>query len=228
MLRARRQLAWLLVLAVLLAVLASALGRAAQAGDEEQPSVATVRARAPNPIAGERLYAICAACHGTEGGGRAAGEIPVIAGQHPGVLIRQLVAYRNGVRWDVRMEHAAQIRRLGDAQAIADVAAYVARLPLPLGNQRGAGQNLDSGANVYDRRCRSCHGAAGEGSAVRDVPRLAAQHYGYLRRQFFDVLEHRRPELEASHSAAMQGLDRDAIDGIADRLSRFKPAKNSR
>lgn len=228
MLRARRQLAWLLILAVLLAVLASALGRAAQVGDEEQPTVATVRARASNPIAGERLYAICAACHGTEGGGRPVGEIPVIAGQHPGVLIRQLVAYRNGVRWDVRMEHAAQIRRLGDAQAIADVAAYVARLPTPLGNQRGAGQNLESGANVYDRRCRSCHGAAGEGSAVRDVPRLAAQHNGYLRRQFFDVLEHRRPELEVSHSAAMQGLDRDAIDGIADRLSRFKPAKNSR
>lgn len=226
MLRARRQLAWLLVLAVLLAVLASALGRAAQAGDEEQPTIATVRARAPDVAAGEHLYAICAACHGTLGGGRAAGEIPAIAGQHPGVLIRQLVAYRNGVRWDVRMEHAAQIRRLGDAQAIADVIAYVSRLPTPTTNQRGVGRNLAIGATLYDRRCRSCHGAAGEGSAVRDVPRLAAQHYGYLQRQFFDVLEHRRPELEASHAVAMRGLDRDEIDGIADRLSRFEPAKN--
>ena len=208
----RRNMMWLLVFALLIAIVASTLAR---------PGT-------PNLAEGERLYAICAACHGVDGGGRAIGEIPVIAGQHAGVLKRQISAYRRGARWDVRMEHAAQIRRLGDDVAIADVAAYVASLPPPKSNQRGDGTNLALGARLYAQRCRSCHGANGEGDSRTDAPRLAAQHHGYLQRQFLDVLEDRRPELGASHGAVMRGLDRAAIDGIADHLSRITPVKNSR
>lgn len=204
----RRPLGWLLLAAFLLGVLATSLARGADIAQ------------------GERLYAICAACHGVDGAGHAVGEIPVIAGQHSSVLIRQIDAYRRGVRWDVRMEHAAQIRRLGDAASVTDVAAYVASLPLPLENQRGDGRNLVNGERLYAQRCRSCHGAQGEGNLRDNVPRLAAQHYSYLQRQFLDVLEKRRPQLSASHVVFMRGLERDTIDGIADHLSRLRPAKN--
>ncbi|NBW88604.1 MAG: cytochrome C [Gammaproteobacteria bacterium] len=210
----RRHLVWLSIVVIALAAVATALGRA------QEPTVADVRARGPDVMRGERLYAVCAACHGVDGAGRAAGEIPAIAGQHVGVLTRQFVAFRGGVRWDVRMEHASQIRQMGDAQAIADVAAYVARLPVTQGNQRGTGEHLDLGARVYAQRCAACHGARGEGRSIGDVPRLAGQHHAYLQRQFLDVLEQRRPGLSESHARVMRGLAQPEIDGIADFLSR--------
>ena len=61
---------------------------------------------------------------------------------------------------------------------------------------------------------------SGQGNAERGIPRLAGQHYAYLYRQFFDVVEQRRPNMSALHLQLMQPLDRAQIVGISDYLSR--------
>jgi cytochrome c553 len=53
------------------------------------------------------------------------------------------------------------------------------------------------------------------------VPRLAGQHYAYLLRHLYDAIDGRRPQMSGSHAAMLKDLDRDALQGIADLLSRF-------
>ena len=79
----------------------------------------------PDLERGSHYFETCARCHGPRGGGTASGEFPRIAGQYFPVLIRQLVAFRNGLRWDYRMEGFADRHRLPDVQAIADVADHL-------------------------------------------------------------------------------------------------------
>src|SRR5687768_6247165 len=44
---------------------------------------------------GRELFAACAECHRADGSGSADGTIPVIAGQHVSVLVKQLVDFRH-------------------------------------------------------------------------------------------------------------------------------------
>jgi cytochrome c553 len=174
----------------------------------------------PDPRRGEELYAPCGACHGVDGRGVADGSVPVIAGQHYTVIAKQLVDYRHGQRWDIRMEHASRMGHLAGGQDLADVAAFVSTLPRGFGPGHGDGSNLGVGAATYFDRCERCHGPLGEGDAERGIPRLSGQHYAYLFRQFFDAVEERRPNMGALHLDLMRPLERAQIDGISDYLSR--------
>jgi len=169
---------------------------------------------------GAQLFGSCVACHGADASGRADGTIPRLAGQHAQVIIRQLVDYRYDKRRDPRMEPVAHAQALRDAQAMADVAAFAATLALRAPAGTGDGAHLASGRGVYAARCAACHGDAGQGDADAAVPRLAGQHYAYLLRQFHDALEGRRPALAGIHGPTLQDLDRAALQGMADMLSR--------
>lgn len=207
------------------AAFGQAVAPPAPAADPDATALAEWRAAlrlVPDRSRGEQLFATCAACHGTDGSGQPDGDAPVIAGQYREVLMRQLVDYRHGRRWDTRMEHVMQLRRLATVNDIADVADFIAALPVTGTVRTGDGRNLAAGATVYLDRCAACHGATGQGVASRGITRLAAQHQPYLYRQFFDVVEGRRPPLSASHGRLMADLDQTQADGIADYLSRMQ------
>ena len=174
-----------------------------------------------NPARGEGLYATCAACHGVTGMGQPDGNAPVIARQHYSVLLKQLIDYRHAQRWDLRMEHVVELKKFTQLQDLVDVAAYVSAMPDPGMTGVGSGQYLREGAWTFVLRCAACHGASAAGSDVSGVPRLAGQHYEYLRRQFFDVAEGRRPQLSASHGRLLHELNKADVDGMADYLSRI-------
>lgn len=213
---------WLALLLAALSSVGLAQSRVGDAGASPAWNLelgAAMRAT-PELRAGEDAYAPCGACHGVDGRGIADGSVPAIAGQHFAVIAKQLVDYRHNRRWDMQMEHAARMRHLEGGQDIADVAAYVARMPRGFGSGTGPGEFLNEGARAYFRHCESCHGALGGGDALRGVPRLAGQHYGYLYRQFFDAVEQRRPNMSRNHIELMARLKREEIVGISDYLSR--------
>jgi len=219
----RRNIWWLLLLSVAVAVLAALLSGAALASDGNPAARGELRdamLATPDPRRGEDLYAPCGACHGVDGRGVDDGSVPAIAGQHYTVVVKQLVDYRHGRRWDIQMEHAARMSHLASGQDLADLAAWVAALPRGFGAGKGDGEHLDVGARSYFRQCESCHGPLGEGDALRGIPRLAGQHYRYLYRQFFDAVEQRRPNMPPQHVQLMAPLDRAQIIGISDYLSR--------
>jgi cytochrome c553 len=174
----------------------------------------------PNLDRGAELYGTCAACHGPTGGGTVDGQVPRIAGQHASVLVKQLVDYRHDRRWDLRMERFADYHYLRDAQAIADVAAYVSSLDQDVQNGKGSGELLTRGADTYVRLCLRCHGPGAIGDAKRAIPRIAGQHYEYLRRQIYDAVDGRRPNFSSAHIRLLGQLDHDDIEAIADYLSR--------
>ena len=74
------------------------------------------------------------------------------------------------------MEAFSDQHHLVDAQAIADVTAYVSQLRPLEASGHGSGELLVHGAESYANACASCHGGAGEGDAEQAVPGLAAQH----------------------------------------------------
>lgn len=195
-----------------------------QAGDvAEQEFAAALHAR-PSLMHGEALFDdTCIACHGPDGGGQANGGVPAIAAQHPRVVIRQLVDYRHGGRFDLRMEHSTGRHRLVNAQDIADVAAYVGQLPPTQAADTGNGDLVTAGQLVYARVCASCHGDSAMGNASDGVPRLAGQHYDYLLGQMIAVTEARRPAFPAEHALLFQHLQRSDLIGIADYLCRLGP-----
>jgi|KBSMisStaDraftv2_1062788.scaffolds.fasta_scaffold13248_5 cytochrome c553 len=175
----------------------------------------------PDAINGEALFDHCASCHGADGGGEADGSTPRIAGQHFRVLVKQLVDFRSGKRWDFRMEGAAEQHHLTGSQDIADVAAYVARMDVAGKRGIGNGEFVEDGSRIYKKQCASCHGPEAEGNAQRDVPRLAGQHYGYLMRQMYDAVDGRRPALPRLHSQRIAPLDFQQVRALSDYLARI-------
>jgi len=181
----------------------------------------------PDPEHGAQLFRNCAVCHGIHGGGTTDGGVPRIAGQHVSVILKQLVDYRHDQRWDIRMEHFADRHHLANAQAMADVAAYVHSLTPDTPPGAGDGQLVEQGAALYSRKCASCHGLSGEGSATRRIPRLAGQHFEYLQRQIYDAVDHRRPNFSRGHIRMLAKLQREDIVGLADFLSRQLPTQKT-
>src|SRR5687767_14292300 len=133
----------------------------------------------PDLARGADLFSTCAACHGPQGRGTSDGEIPAIAGQHGSVLLKQLADFRYDQRWNERMQHFTDRHYLADAQAVTDVAAYVASLPRFPSTSTGIGdgKSLDEGAKVYFRHCEQCHGPLGQGDLLRRRPRLRSEEH---------------------------------------------------
>jgi cytochrome c553 len=170
------------------------------------------------------LRNVCS-CHGPNGQGLPDGSTPRIAGQHFSVLVRQLVDFRYGKRWDFRMEQRANTH-LGAFQDIADVASYLSQQPRKskadevYRDHLADGVNLADGANLYQANCASCHGARGEGDDDEGVPMLTGQHPAYLLRQMYDSVDERRPQLAQLHSKSIKPLNFEALREIAIFLSR--------
>ena len=209
-------------LTLILGMISVCVASVAGAATRERQDLDTLRKLQPDIEHGAEIFAKCAGCHGVDGGGEASGSVPRIAGQHFGVLARQLVDFRHGKRWDMRMEGVATSHDvMPELQDIADVARFVSQLSRDGTRGVGDGQHLEAGAGIYASRCASCHGAKGEGNASRDVPRLAGQHAAYLSRQLYDAVDGRRPALTASHGKRFDDLDFQQVRGIADWLSRI-------
>jgi len=143
---------------------------------------------------GEEAYEICGACHLPSGAGRPDGTFPQLAGQHTTVLIKQMADIRGGLRDNPTMYPFA--KTLTDPQELADVAAYISSLCIP--PDHGQYEGLDAalqtsqGRGLYEKECKNCHGANGEGNKDKFYPVIAGQHYKYLLRQMTGIRDGKR------------------------------------
>ena len=194
----------------------------AAADSRAQRELNQVLASSPDVTHGAELFEKCAACHGADGGGTVNGSVPRIAGQHYRVLAKQIIDFRQGRRWDIRMEGVATSHEvIPELQDVTDVATYVSRLERA--GHRGIrdGQYLERGAGIYAKSCSSCHGADGAGNDKKQIPRIAGQHADYLARQIYDAVDGRRPELSKSHGKRFAPLDFEDVLGLTDYLARL-------
>lgn len=127
----------------------------------------------------------CAACHGLDGNSTVPAN-PILSGQFPDYLARQLADFRRGARRNVMM--ASLIATLTDADMRNVAAHYAAQKPRPSGS--GEGGLAAEGARLYRYgnpgaglpACASCHGAGGAGIDGQ-FPRIAGQHAKYTSSQ---------------------------------------------
>lgn len=193
---------------------------AAPGAEPARQELARARAAKGDADRGALTFKSCATCHGEDGGGTSDGSVPKIAGQHYPVLLKQLVDFRHGKRWDFRMESQADRHHLQSTQELVDVALHVSLLKPTTPAGHGEGSTTAEGATLYERRCAGCHGARAEGDATGNVPSLAGQHYGYLLRQMYDAVDGRRPTLQRHHVQRIEPLDFAQVRSLADFLSR--------
>ncbi len=144
---------------------------------------------------GEEAYEVCGACHLPSGAGRADGTFPQLAGQHSTVLIKQMADIRAGLRDNPTMYPFAAT--LTDPQELADAAAYINSLCIPVdhGKYEGAdaAMQVAKGKELYEKQCLECHGKQGDGNKEKFYPVIAGQHYKYLLRQMTEIRDgHRR------------------------------------
>jgi cytochrome c553 len=188
-------------------------------GDEIEEAMALM----PNLENGLRIYEKCAICHAPTGWGENRGRYPQIAGQYVNVIIKQLIDIRNGDRDNPTMYPFSQHRMLGGPQNVSDIAAYVARLPISLNNEKGPGTDLEHGAKLYKDHCAKCHGVDARGDNDKFCPRIQGQHFSYLLRQFQWFKSGQRHNVDTAMIRRLKDFSERDMIASADFVSRLRP-----
>ena len=195
---------------------------ASAASVSQQELQAAMRVR-PEVALGEQLFLACAACHGSDGGGSHDGNVPIIAGQYFPVIVKQLVDFRHGKRWDIRMERYSSDHVLKDARDIAAVASFASLLPQQRDPASDERQDSANNSQLYAGACAGCHGPTANGSGKQHIPRLAGQNDRYLVRQMHYAMEGRRPNLTQEHLLLLARFAFADLEVLARYLSRLPP-----
>jgi cytochrome c oxidase subunit 2 len=176
-----------------------------QAWLSSHPTFAQTAAQAAgNVAAGKPLYAVCAACHGSQAEGNPALHAPKLSGQGDWYLKRQLKYFKNGARGthdkDVFGKMMAPMAAtLGDDAAIDNVVAYINTLP-DNPAPRTMTKTTTNAQKLYVT-CGACHGADGRGMQATNAPRLAGISDWYLVTQ----LKNFKQGIRGAHPKDMYG-----------------------
>ena len=206
----------------LLSGTASAAEKKWNEGGGEQDEALSLK---PDLENGLEVYEVCAACHLPEGWGKPDGTFPMLAGQHKNVIIKQLADIRALNRDNPTMYPFALPKAIGGAQAIADVSAYIQKLPMNPEPGVGDGKDLALGEKLYKENCVRCHGDNGQGIPEKYYPRIQGQHYKYLVRQFEWIRDGKRRNANPDMVKQIAGFSDKDMRAVMDFVSRQKPPK---
>lgn len=156
----------------------------------------------------------CALCHGTQGEA-GSDELPVLAGQNPKYLAKQLGDFIAGRRKSLMQRFAKGLTE----DDIAAISAYFAAQKAPAHkvndpDLHAAGRFLyhKGSGSAEAPSCQSCHGEKAHGTDL--APRLAGQHAPYLERQLREFTQRARTndnEIMHTLAAALSAFDRKAL-----------------
>ena len=185
----------------------------AQAADAKAPFKA-------DAAKGATLAAACQACH-TADGSRGAVANPILQGQHPEYLVKQLVEFKSGKRVNAVMKGMAAPLSEDDMKHIA--AFYATKQAKP-----GFAKNKDTialGEKIYrggivDRNipaCAGCHSPNGAGIPAQ-YPRMAGQHAEYTEAQLVAFRSGARANSAQMTGVAAKMNDRE-IKAVSDYIA---------
>ncbi|MDI1260078.1 c-type cytochrome [Aquabacterium sp.] len=174
----------------------------------------------PDLAAGEAKAAMCAACH-TADGSRGAATYPILQGQHPQYLAKQLTEFKEGVRKNAVMTGMAAALTPED---IRNISAFYAGKKA----KDGFAKNKDTvalGEKIYRGgiakktvpACAACHGPTGSGIPAQ-YPRLGGQHADYVKAQLTAFRQGDRTN-NASMTSIAANLSDKEIDALADYIA---------
>ena len=196
------------LLAATLALPAVAAGAAAPA----KPDLAKGEATATG---------VCAACH-TADGSRGSPANPIIAGQHPEYLVKQLNEFKAGKRVNAIMQGmAATLATEDDMRNVAAFYASKSAKPGFATNKAtvALGEKIWRGG-IADKKvpaCAGCHGPSGAGIPAQ-YPRLAGQHAAYTEAQLLAFRSGARKN-NAQMMGVVAGMTDADIKAVADYVA---------
>ncbi len=159
---------------------------------------------AGNATIGAAQYAVCAACHGSQGEGNAALNAPKLAGQPAWYLKRQVLSYKTGLRGvapgdTFGQQMVGMVATLPDEAAVDNVVAHIETLPDNATSATIEG-DIARGQKLYTV-CAYCHGGDGMGRQALNAPRLSGSSDWYIARQ----LRHFKDGVRGAHSKDYYG-----------------------
>ena len=163
---------------------------------------------------------VCVSCHSNDGS-RGSPANPIIQGQHPEYLVKQLTEFKAGQRNNPIMRGIASTLSADDMKNVS--AFYATKQPKP-----GFAKNKDSvklGEKIYrggipDRNvpaCAGCHSPTGSGIPAQ-YPRLAGQHADYAEAQLVAFRSGARSNSPQMMTIAQKMSDRE-IKAVADYIA---------
>jgi cytochrome c553 len=191
------------------------------------PEQVTVLKLTGDPVRGKEAFRGCRGCHKADAAGVTDGTYPRLTGQHARVVIKQVTEVRAGIRVNPKMEPFSADHAVSP-QEIADIAVFLATAETTRENGKGDGDAVAKGKKLYEQgRCRNCHGTYGEGDADGPYPVIAAQHYGYLKREMEYIKKGIRGNSHPDMVRAIRNYSHEDIDAMADYLSRLPDYRQS-
>lgn len=197
--------------ASLLAALPATSARAAEAAAVAKPDLAKGQAISTQ---------VCAACH-TADGSRGSPANPILAGQHPEYLAKQLHEFKAGVRKNAIMQGMAATLSEDDMRNVA--AFYASKSAKP-----GFAKNKDLvalGEKIYRGgitekqvpACAGCHSPTGAGIPAQ-YPRVAGQHGDYIESQMNQFRSGQRANSPQMMAIAAKLSDKE-IKAVSDYIA---------
>jgi cytochrome c553 len=183
---------------------------------EEKPAAAK-----PDAARGQAISTqVCAACH-TNDGSRGSPANPILQGQHPEYLVKQLQDFKAGHRDSAVMKAFASALNEADMKNVA--VFYAGKQAKP-----GFAKHKDSVAlgesiwrgGIAGREvpaCAGCHGPTGAG-IPSEYPRLGGQHADYVEAQLTAFRSGARKNSPPMADVAAKMNDRE-IKAVADYVA---------
>ncbi len=180
---------------------------------------APAKAAKPDLVAGQtKATTVCSACHAVDGS-RGMPIYPILQGQHPEYLVKQLTEFKEGKRKNPIMSGMAAILTPDDMR---NVAAFYATKKA----QGGVAKNKElvaAGERIYRGgiakkgvpACAGCHSPNGAGIPAQ-YPRLAGQHADYVKSQLTAFRQGER-----TNSAQMTAIGANLSDKEIEALSDY-------
>lgn len=181
----------------------------------------TKAAAKPDLAAGEaKATTVCAACHVADGS-RGMPTYPILQGQHPEYLVKQLTEFKEGKRKNPIMGGMAGALTPEDMR---NIAAFYATKKAKDGVAKSpelvaAGERIYRGgiAKKGVPACAACHSPNGAGLPVQ-YPRLAGQHGDYIKAQLIAFRQGERTN-NAQMSSISANLSDKEIEALADYIA---------
>jgi cytochrome c553 len=149
------------------------------------------------------------------------GAIPNLAGQNRRYLAKQMALFRSGARVDPAMQVVAAHPTIDNQPNVVALVDYLSHLDWNLRSVKGLGEHLPMAQETYTHDCAACHGADGRGEAGNRVPRIAGQHYPYLRLQLDAAAALHRDLAPPEMTSALRSMPSIQKDALADYVSRL-------
>lgn len=184
-------------------------------------SGAAAAAAKPDLAAGEaKATAVCAACH-TADGSRGMADYPILQGQHPEYLVKQLQEFKSGKRKNAVMNGMAAPLSEADMR---NISAFYASKQAKEGSAKNKelvalGERIWRGgiAKKAVPACAGCHSPNGAGIPAQ-YPRLSGQHANYTKAQLVAFRQGERTN-NAQMSAIAANLSDKEIEALSDYVA---------